>query len=120
MILSRVDIKESIKLGEIIFKPEIEEAQFGEASVDLRMGYQVTKIDPAEGLTISVAGGIEALRKANCWRTVTLNKENEIGRREDHEIQPDEFILVKTFLIPTQAKRNLSSRSGIGGVLSAT
>ena len=25
-----------------------------------------------------------------------------------------------TFLIPTQAKRNLSSRSGIGGVLSAT
>ena len=28
--------------------------------------------------------------------------------------------LSKAFLIPTQAKRNLSSRSGIGGVLSAT
>ena len=27
---------------------------------------------------------------------------------------------VKGFLITTQAKRNLSSRSGIGGVLSAT
>ena len=27
---------------------------------------------------------------------------------------------VKAFLITTQAKRNLSSRSGIGGVLSAT
>ena len=26
----------------------------------------------------------------------------------------------KVYLIPTQAKRNLSSRSGIGGVLSAT
>ena len=26
----------------------------------------------------------------------------------------------KQYLIPTQAKRNLSSRSGIGGVLSAT
>ena len=29
-------------------------------------------------------------------------------------------MLGKLFLIPTQAKRNLSSRSGIGGVLSAT
>ena len=27
---------------------------------------------------------------------------------------------IKGFLITTQAKRNLSSRSGIGGVLSAT
>ena len=29
-------------------------------------------------------------------------------------------VAVKAFLITTQAKRNLSSRSGIGGVLSAT
>ena len=29
-------------------------------------------------------------------------------------------LMIKTFLITTQAKRNLSSRSGIGGVLSAT
>ena len=29
-------------------------------------------------------------------------------------------VVRKSFLITTQAKRNLSSRSGIGGVLSAT
>ena len=97
MILSRVDIKNSINRGEIAFTPKVEEAQLGEASVDLRMGYQLTKIEPAPGLTVSMASGIEALEKANCWNTITLKKENELGRREDYEIRPGEFILVKTF-----------------------
>ena len=34
--------------------------------------------------------------------------------------EEDSDELTKTFLITTQAKRNLSSRSGIGGVRSAT
>ena len=44
MILSRSEIIESVKRGKIAFTPKLQEVQWGEASVDLRMGYQLTKI----------------------------------------------------------------------------
>ena len=46
------------------------------------------------------------------WRRVYRNGITSKSRETRAE--------VKAFLITTQAKRNLSSRSGIGGVLSAT
>ena len=47
------------------------------------------------------------------WRggMVSKKSEKDYGDAERHQ---------KEFLITTQARRNLSSRSGIGGVLSAT
>ena len=43
---------------------------------------------------------------------------SDVRMTHDRNLQLHEE--AKEYLIPTQAKRNLSSRSGIGGVLSAT
>ena len=54
--------------------------------------------------------------------SVTLCQQERVGMREDGAVDlcNNVWCETKTILITTQAKRNLSSRSGIGGVLSAT
>ena len=109
MILSRNEIIASMECGEIVFSPEVQREQLGEASVDLRMGYQLTKIEGADSLTVSVSDGLSALQTANCWKTKTLKKKDEFGRPESYDIAPSEFILSKTFESIT-VPRNMIAR----------
>ena len=57
MILSGPDIRKFVESGYISFSPDLEPSQWGEASVDLRLGFQFTKLVEQEGVTISVAEG---------------------------------------------------------------
>ncbi len=41
MILSQKDLRKQVKAGKIQFSPELEEKQWGEASIDLRLGRQL-------------------------------------------------------------------------------
>ena len=62
MILSQKDLRKAVKEKKIRFSPELEEKQWGEASVDLRLGRQFTWYrDDIGGLTLSVADGIPPL-----------------------------------------------------------
>jgi deoxycytidine triphosphate deaminase len=38
MILSQADLRIAVESGEIAFSPSLEEKQWGEASIDLRLG----------------------------------------------------------------------------------
>ena len=63
MILSLKDLRQEVKSGKISFSPALEETQWGEASIDLRLGRQFTTYrKDITGITLSVAGGLELLR----------------------------------------------------------
>jgi dCTP deaminase len=73
MILSQRDLRKLVKSKKITFTPELEEKQWGEASIDLRLGSQFTwyKKD-VHGVTLSVARGLSTLGGLNLWETEEL------------------------------------------------
>lgn len=65
MILSQPEIREQVANGEIRFDPPLEERQWHEASVDLRLGFRFTKLNPKKGIKFSLAHGMSALTGAD-------------------------------------------------------
>ena len=98
MILSQADLRKAVEKGEIGFSPALEEKQWGEASVDLRLGFQFTKLKEISGLSsISIAEGIELVGKMGIWSTKTLKERDEHGHIERYLLlDPREFILAMT------------------------
>ncbi len=58
MVLSQPDIRKEVRTGRIAFDPPLEENQWGEASIDLRLGRSFTKFKDIKGIKISVAEGL--------------------------------------------------------------
>jgi dCTP deaminase len=96
VILSQTDIRAAVNDGVLGFSPSLEEAQWGEASVDLRLGFQFTKFRDAPGLTISVAEGLRTIGQLGLWNTKTLKERDELGERETYELRPGDFVLALT------------------------
>lgn len=96
MILSQVDIRRAVDSHEIGFTPDLEEGQWGEASIDLRLGFQFTKFRDAQGLTISVADGLRHVGQLGLWATKELREVDELGARESYELPPGQFVLALT------------------------
>lgn len=97
MILAQTDIREAVRKGEIGFTPQLEENQWGEASIDLRLGFQFTRFkDEVEGITLSVATGLKTVGALGLWNTKTLKLKDELGQRESHKLRPGEFVLALT------------------------
>lgn len=97
MILSQINLRAAVKAGEIGFTPELEERQWGEASIDLRLGFSFTKLEKASGLTVSVAGGLGALGRAGFFTTKELKAKDEFGDPESFVLHPGHFILGLTY-----------------------
>lgn len=93
MILSQSDIRAEVKAGRIVFDPPLEENQWGEASVDLRLGFQFTKIESAIGATFSVAKGLGTIARSGLYATKKLALKDAMGRPEKFELVSGEFIL---------------------------
>ena len=72
MILSQTEIRARVEKGEIRFDPPLEERQWGEASVDLRLGYRFTKLAGNPGFTFSMAEGIGALAGTGLYHEETF------------------------------------------------
>jgi dCTP deaminase len=88
MILSQKDIRKLVKNKKICFSPEIEERQWGEASVDLRLGRQFTIYrKEIKGVTLSVAEGLGSLGDLNLWVT---------EEKDSFELVPGEMVLALT------------------------
>jgi dCTP deaminase len=96
MILSQTDLRALTASGEIGFSPELEEKQWGEASVDLRLGHSFTIIQPQDSIIISVANGLGAIGNTNLWKTQDLTSPDELGRRKNFILHPNEFVLALT------------------------
>ncbi len=96
MILSQVDLRERVDKKEVVFDPPLEEKQWGEASVDLRLGFRFIKINGVEGITISVADGLEAIGDMGFWSTKDLKDKDEFGKPETLDLAPNDFVLALT------------------------
>lgn len=97
MILSRPEIRAAVDRGDVKFDPPLEERQWGEASVDLRLGLNFTKLKKADGLTVSMAQGIGTIAQSGLWQQRTLRTKDDFGKRETYTLEPDEFILALTY-----------------------
>jgi dCTP deaminase len=96
MVLSQPDLRLAVKRSEIVFNPPLEETQWGEASVDLRLGFSFTKLKNIEGMKISVAGGLATLAESGFWKTMVLKERNTHGKLESYDLGPKEFVLCLT------------------------
>lgn len=96
MILSQIDVRQSVAAGEIGFTPPLEEKQWGEASVDLRLGFQFTKYRDISGITVSIADGLKSIGSLNLWQTQVLKEKSPLGQRETFKLYPGDFVLALT------------------------
>lgn len=97
MILSQPALRKAVESGDIKFDPPLEERQWGEASVDLRLGFSFTILDKSlSGITLSVAEGMQAIAKAGFWKTKELEEREIHDKREPFTLEPNEFVLAMT------------------------
>ena len=96
MLLSKPDIRKRFEAGDIFVSPNLEDNQWGEASIDLRLGFDFTKIKPAPGATFSVSQGLGTIANSNLWSRKRLNEKDEHGERESFILKPGDFVLALT------------------------
>lgn len=96
MILSQIDIRREVDDGNVGFSPSLEDNQWGEASVDLRLGFQFTQYKDLKGITISIAEGLKSVGNLALWDTQELSSKGKFGKPEDFELHPGQFVLALT------------------------
>lgn len=96
MIIVSREIRERIKNGEQIFSPALSADQWGEASVDLRIGFAFTKLEAQAGVRFSVSEGIASVAKSGFWNTRQLRECDEHGKPERYSLDPGDFVLALT------------------------
>lgn len=96
MILAQPEIRKEVEAGKIRFDPPIEERQWGEASIDLRLGYKFTKFRPQNNVTFSMADGIGALADTGLYSEMELPNVDGMGKRVQYILDPGEFVLALT------------------------
>lgn len=112
MILSQVDLRAAVEAGQIGFDPPLEERQWGEASVDLRLGFSFTRLEELPGLVVSVAGGLGALGRSGFFTTKELKQKDEFGDPETFPLHPGAFILGMTHESVTVPKNMIARIEG--------
>ena len=96
MVLSQPDLRKAVTNKEIAFDPQLEEDQWGEASIDLRLGFSFTILQPLKGFKVSIADGLSNLGKSGFWKDIVLKEFNEAGQRATFLLQPKQFVLAMT------------------------
>lgn len=97
MILAQAEIRKELADGAIRFDPPLEERQWGEAGVNLRLGQKFTKFIPKKGVAFSMAEGIGALADTGLWLEETFEPTDKFGKPRMYQLEPNEFILAQTY-----------------------
>jgi dCTP deaminase len=97
MILSQPEIRAAVEKGEIRFDPPLEERQWHEASVDLRLGFKFAKLTAKKGLKVSLAHGMPEITGTGLWSEKILKRKDELGKKETYTLDPEEFVLAQTY-----------------------
>lgn len=95
MILAQAEIREAVDKGEIVFNPPLQEKQWGEATINLRLGTKFTKLKPAKGVKLSMANGIGAISDSGLWIEQDYGVD-AFGKKQAFCLEPDEFVLALT------------------------
>jgi dCTP deaminase len=113
MILSRPQIKAAVERGDIRFSPSLDERQWGDASVDLRLGFKFTKFKQTN-MIVPLAEGIRQIADGGLWHEETFPVRDAFGKRKSYILEPDEFILAQTYehiWIPRKLVARVEGRS---------
>lgn len=94
MILSQRELRKEVAAGRIRFDPPLEERQWGEASIDLRLGTHFTVLQKIDGVKLSVHQGPPQLQ--GFWRSVEKSPQDEFGKPNGFCLEPEEFVLALT------------------------
>ena len=97
MVLSQPDIRNEVDAGAVQFNPRLEDRQWGEASVDLRLGFDFTKLKAADGASFSVASGLHLIGSSGLYAKRKLRTDDGMGRPEKFDLHPGEFVLALTY-----------------------
>ena len=84
----------------MVFSPALEDGQWGEASIDLRLGFSFTclrKDQDLSGVKVSLADGLKTLGAGDFWRTRELKPEDALGKPETFTLEPKEFVLAMSY-----------------------
>lgn len=95
MILSQAQIREAVQRGEIVFDPPLLPKQWGEATINLRLGTRFTKLKASPGVKLSMVHGIGALSDSGLWIEDDLQPD-KFGKKRAYCLEPGEFILALT------------------------
>jgi dCTP deaminase len=95
MILSRAEIEAAVNKGEVRFSPGLEKRQWGDASIDLRLGLKFAKFVPSN-VIVPLAQGLKSL-PPNLWHEETFPIKDSFGKRKAYVLEPGEFILAQTY-----------------------
>jgi deoxycytidine triphosphate deaminase len=68
LILSQPDLRKAVQQGDIASDPMLEDNQWGQASVDLRLGFSFTCLKDLPGVTFSIADGLPTLGASGFWQ----------------------------------------------------
>lgn len=115
MFLSTSDLRQAHAKGEIRFEPDIESKQFRHASIDLRLGYKISKIKAKKGFDIDAVELRDWALSNESWDKKTLKHRDELGKRESFVIEPNEFIIAQTYekvYVPLHLVGFVEGRSG--------
>jgi dCTP deaminase len=99
MILAQRELRKAVEEQKVVFNPPLEDVQWGEASVDLRLGYSFTcykSKDELRGITFSTAEGLRGLGNIGISTTEILKETNAFGKRSTFQLAPEEFVLAVT------------------------
>ena len=97
MVLAQPELRAEVETGRIAFDPPLEESQWSQASVDLRLGFSFTKLKRLPGIKLSAAQGFRSLATAGFWDTMELAERDPLGNRQTFPLAPGEFILGFTY-----------------------
>ena len=114
MILTQPELRKAVKSGKIAFSPELEDAQWGEASIDLRLGFDFTVFKELQGLKLSVASGLGTVGTSGLYETIQLKEFNTHGHRESYTLYPSKFVLAMTYeaiTVPSNMIARVEGRS---------
>ncbi len=96
VVLSQPDIRKAVEAGQIVFSPALEEDQWGQASIDLRLGFSFTVLQKRPGVKVSLADGQQTLGPGDFWKTLDLNPKDALDKVETYTVCPGEFVLAMT------------------------
>ncbi len=121
MILAQKEIRQEIAKKKIQFDPPIEDRQWAEASINLRLGLKFTTFKDAPGAIFSMTGGIGSIRDTALWNEETFEPTDRLGKKRTYTLEPGEFMLGMTHehiwiprhLIGMVEGRSTYARSGI-------
>jgi dCTP deaminase len=107
LILSQRELRKEVAAGRIKFDPPLENRQWGEASIDLRLGTHFTKLQKINGVKLSVYQGLPQLH--GFWKSVEIPPKDEFDKPNSYCLEPEEFVLALTHESIT-VPRNLIAR----------